>query len=193
MNSIKNTARLAGTLYLILAALSAFGLVYVPSVLIASGDGATTVSNILANEQLFRLGIVSNLLAFTVNIFVVVFLYRLLKPVHRGMASLMVILKYQGSVVFGFGIGGAVGRVASQMRRQLILRVSRLLESFLITSYRSLTRWARSSTPSSRSFRASRSTSNKRAAAANDTAITRTLSFGSSARSNPRGSSGGVL
>lgn len=86
MNSIKNTARLAGLLYLILAALSTFGLVYVPSVLVASGDAATTVSNILANEQLFRLGIVSNLLAFTVNIFVVVFLYKLLKPVNKGMA-----------------------------------------------------------------------------------------------------------
>ena len=58
---------------------------------IAPGDAATTVSNILANEWLFRLGIVSNLLAFTVNI-LVVFLYRLLKPVNRGMASLMVIL-----------------------------------------------------------------------------------------------------
>ncbi len=91
MNTYRTTARIAGLLYLVLAALSAFGLVYVPSVLIAPGDAATTVSNILANEWLFRLGIVSNLLAFTVNI-LVVFLYRLLKPVNRGMASLMVIL-----------------------------------------------------------------------------------------------------
>ncbi len=96
MSSIKKTARIAGLLYLILAALSAFGLVYVPSVLIASGDAATTVSNILANEWLLRLGIVSNLLAFTVNIFVVVLLYKLLKPVNRGMASLMVILILMG-------------------------------------------------------------------------------------------------
>jgi Domain of unknown function (DUF4386) len=92
MNSIQRTARIAGLLYLILSALSAFGLVYVPSVLIEPGDAATTVSNIVENEWLFRLGIVSNLLAFTVNIFVVVFLYKLLKPVNEGMASLMVIL-----------------------------------------------------------------------------------------------------
>jgi hypothetical protein len=85
MNSIKNIARIAGLLYLILSALSAFGLVYVPSVLIVPRDAATTVSNILANEWLFRLGIVSNLLAFTVNIFVVVFLYKLLKPVNEGV------------------------------------------------------------------------------------------------------------
>jgi hypothetical protein len=100
MNSIKNIARIAGLLYLILSALSAFGLVYVPSVLIAPRDAATTVSNILANEWLFRLGIVSNLLAFTVNIFVVVFLYKLLKPVSEGVASLMVIL-----ILMGLAIG----------------------------------------------------------------------------------------
>jgi hypothetical protein len=100
MNSIKNITRIAGLLYLILSALSAFGLVYVPSVLIAPRDAATTVSNILANEWLFRLGIVSNLLAFTVNIFVVVFLYKLLKPVNEGVASLMVIL-----ILMGLAIG----------------------------------------------------------------------------------------
>jgi hypothetical protein len=96
MNSIKNTARLAGLLYLILGALSAFGLTYVPSVIIAPGDAATTIGNIVANEQLFRLGIVCNLLTFTVNIFVAVFLYKLLKPVNEGMASLMVILALVG-------------------------------------------------------------------------------------------------
>lgn len=96
MNSIKNTARLAGLLYLILAALSAFGLTYVPSVIIAPGDAATTVDNIVANESLFRLGVVCNLLTFTVNIFVAVFLYKLLKPVHEGMASLMIILALVG-------------------------------------------------------------------------------------------------
>ncbi len=86
MNSIKNTARLAGFLYLSLAALSYFGLVYVPSVLVAPEDSATTVGNILANESMFRFGIVCNLLAFTANIFVVAFLYRLPKPVDKGNA-----------------------------------------------------------------------------------------------------------
>lgn len=96
MNSVKNTARLAGLLYLMLGALSAFGLTYVPSVLIVPGDTATTVGNIVANESLFRLGIVSNLLTFTVNLFLAVFLYKLLKPVHEGMASLMVMLALVG-------------------------------------------------------------------------------------------------
>ena len=98
-NSPQKIARTAGLLYLMLAALSAFGLVYVPSVFVAPGDAATTISNILANEWLFRLGIVSNLLTFTVNIFVAVFLYKLLKPVNKGMASLMVVLILMGLAI----------------------------------------------------------------------------------------------
>jgi len=100
MNSIKNTARLAGLLYLALAALSAFGLVYVPSMIIVPGDAAATANNIVTSESLFRLGFVSNLVAFTVNIFVALLLYKLLKPVNRSLASAMVIL-----ILMGLAIG----------------------------------------------------------------------------------------
>ena len=99
MKSIKNTARLTGLLYLALAALSAFGLVYVPSMIIVPEDAATA-NNIVSSESLFRLGFVSNLIAFTVNIFVAVLLYKLLKPVNRGIASLMVVL-----ILIGLAIG----------------------------------------------------------------------------------------
>jgi hypothetical protein len=99
MNSINKTARTAGFLYLVLAVLSAFGLVYVPSLLIVPGDTAATANNIVTSESLFRLGFVSNLIAFTVNVFVAVLLYKLLKPVNKSMASLMVIL-----ILVGLGI-----------------------------------------------------------------------------------------
>jgi hypothetical protein len=100
MSQIQMTARLAGLLYLALAALSAFGLVYVPSMLIVPGDAAATANNIVTSESLFRLGFVSDLVAFTVNIFVALLLYKLLKPVNRGIASLMVIL-----ILMGLAIG----------------------------------------------------------------------------------------
>src|SRR3954470_13842493 len=100
MSQIQKTARLAGLLYLALAALSAFGLVYVPSMLIVPGDAAATANNIVTSESLFRLGFVSDLVAFTVNIFVALLLYKLLKPVNRGIASLMVIL-----ILMGLAIG----------------------------------------------------------------------------------------
>ena len=100
MNPIHKTARSAGLLYLALAALSAFGLVYVPSMIIVPGDAAATANNIVASESLFRLGFVSNLVAFTVNIFVALLLYKLLKPVNKGIASLMVLL-----ILMGLAIG----------------------------------------------------------------------------------------
>ena len=100
MNSVKKTARIAGLLYLALAVLSAFGLVYVPSMLIVPGDAAATANNIVTSESLFRLGFMSNLIAFTVNVFVALLLYKLLKPVNKSMASLMVIL-----ILIGLAIG----------------------------------------------------------------------------------------
>ena len=84
-------ARLAGFLYLLVIPLGIFGALYVSSRLIVPGDAATTASNIMASESLFRLGIVSDLFASIVMLLVVLVLYKLLKPVNKNMASLMVI------------------------------------------------------------------------------------------------------
>ena len=85
------TARIAGVLYLLLIPLGVFGIIYTPSTLVVPGDAAATASNIMANELLFRLSIVSALLTQVVHIFVVLFLYELLKPVNKNHAVLMVI------------------------------------------------------------------------------------------------------
>lgn len=90
MNSINKTARVAGLLYLTLVPLGFFTM-YVSSHLVVPGDAAATASHILASESLFRLGIVSAFLVQIVNIFVVLALYKLLKPVNNSMAWLMVI------------------------------------------------------------------------------------------------------
>jgi len=88
-------ARLAGILYLLVVPLGIFGL-FVSSRLIVSGNPGTTASNILSSESLFRLGIVSDLLATIVLILVVLILYKLLKPVNKNMALLMVIFLVAG-------------------------------------------------------------------------------------------------
>jgi hypothetical protein len=69
-----------------------FGIIYVPSVLLVSGDAATTSRNIMASEWLFRSGTVSHLISQIVLIFLVLALYRLLKPVNKDHAVLMVVL-----------------------------------------------------------------------------------------------------
>jgi len=71
-------------------------MMYGPSSLIVLGDAATTVNNIMASESLFRLGIVNDLAAQTVGILLVLFLYKLLKPVSKTQASLMVIFALVG-------------------------------------------------------------------------------------------------
>jgi len=79
-------------LYLLLAIVAPFRLIYIPSTLFVSGDCAATASNITANEFLFRLGIVSELFCGTIIIFIVLALYRLFKGVDQRQAVLMVII-----------------------------------------------------------------------------------------------------
>ncbi len=84
------TARIAGFLYLTMVPLGFFGM-YGHSNLIVPGDAATTVNNIIASESLFRLSIMSALIVQIVNILLVLVLYKLLKPVNRNYAVLMVV------------------------------------------------------------------------------------------------------
>ena len=91
MKSTKQTARIAGVLYLANAVTGFFGIIYVPSRLIVSGNAAATANNILASERLFRLGIVSELICAAEFIYLVWVLYRLLCGVSRTHAALMVI------------------------------------------------------------------------------------------------------
>jgi Domain of unknown function (DUF4386) len=92
MNSTNKTARLAGVLYLVNGVTGFFGIVYVPSRLIVSGNAAATANNILASERLFRVGIVSELICAVEFVFLLWTLYRLLGGVNKTYASLMVIL-----------------------------------------------------------------------------------------------------
>ncbi|MEH6537586.1 MAG: DUF4386 domain-containing protein [Psychroserpens sp.] len=84
-------AKLSGILYLSLIPLGVFGIIYVPSSLIVPENITTTISNIIENETLFRWSIISALVVQLVNIILVILLFKIFKPVHKGMASLMVI------------------------------------------------------------------------------------------------------
>ena len=95
MNSTKKQARVAGLLYLLASIIGFFCLAYVPGKLIVSGDATATANRIRASETLLRLGIASELIAFTIFIFVVLALYRLFKTVSEkhavAMATLLLI------------------------------------------------------------------------------------------------------
>src|SRR6266850_2546822 len=91
MNSHKKTARIAGLIYLIVILNGFFFLKYVPSKLIVWDDASATVKNIIASNTLFRLGILSELIGYTAWLLLPLVLYKLLKPVNKTHALLMLV------------------------------------------------------------------------------------------------------
>jgi hypothetical protein len=92
MTSPKRLARIAGVLYLLIAALGGFaeGVVY-PKMYVA-GDAAATTGNLIANPGLARLGVVSDLLDQILFVFLALTLSLVLQHVNKGVARAMVVL-----------------------------------------------------------------------------------------------------
>lgn len=86
----KTTARTAGLLYLIVVLTGMFSLAYVPSHINLQADASTTAREIVASGSLFRFGIVASLVCYTVFLLLPFALYKLLSPVGRNAALLMV-------------------------------------------------------------------------------------------------------
>lgn len=84
------TARTAGLLYLIVVVAGIFSLAYVPSQITVRGDVSATVNNVIAFEPLFRLGIVAGLIGYAAFLLLPFALYKLLSPVGKSAAILMV-------------------------------------------------------------------------------------------------------
>jgi Domain of unknown function (DUF4386) len=92
MTSLSKNARVAGLLYILASVVGVVRLLYIPNALFVAGGAEATANNIVAHESLFRFGIVSQLLASVLWLFVPLALYRLLKGVDQTLAVLMVIL-----------------------------------------------------------------------------------------------------
>ena len=92
-------ARVAGFLYLLTVPLGVFNFLYIPSNLIVSGDAVATAHNIIASESLFRLGIVSALVGAIIPILYLLLLFKLLKPVGKDIAVLMVVVALMGNPI----------------------------------------------------------------------------------------------
>jgi hypothetical protein len=90
--SLRKAARVAGLWYLLMAITGPIGLLIVPSKIIVAGNPAVTAQNIVANELLFSVGILSNILCQISFIFLVLALDRLFKGVDDKQVKLMVSL-----------------------------------------------------------------------------------------------------
>jgi len=88
---LKKTARIAGVLNLLVIVFGMFAELYVNIRLIVPGDATITASNIKASELLYRIGFMSGLFHHTCFLVLVLVLYKLLKPVNKTHAALMVV------------------------------------------------------------------------------------------------------
>jgi len=97
--SQRTAARVAGSVLLLLMAAGFFSQAYVPSQIIVAGDAAATAGNIVASEQLFRIGIATDVLIFAADIVMAVAFYVLLKKVSPGLAMLALLWRTAQSTI----------------------------------------------------------------------------------------------
>lgn len=90
----KRVARIAGLLYLVVVITGMFSLAYVPKQLFVYDSAELTFNNILNNESLFRLSIVSSVICYTAFIFLPLALHQLLKSVNELYSILMMVLAF---------------------------------------------------------------------------------------------------
>jgi hypothetical protein len=94
MNSPQKTARVAAFVFLIVFFLGMSTELFIRPDMIVPGDAVATIRNITASESLFRLSIVSDLIRQMLLMLLPLILYKLLKPVNKTTALLMVIFYF---------------------------------------------------------------------------------------------------
>ena len=99
MNSVKKTAHVTGILYLVIFFANLFVFIFVSGSLNVAGDAATTAENIRASESLYRSGVVSYLIVFLSEIGTTILLYKLLTPVNKTLAMVMMTTRLMQAAV----------------------------------------------------------------------------------------------
>jgi hypothetical protein len=97
----QRSARLAGSLYLLVIVGGFFAIGVVPALLIVPGDAIATAGNIRANESLYRLGLVAHVLILLANVPIAVIFFDLFRVVNRRVAALMAVFLVVGTSVEG--------------------------------------------------------------------------------------------
>lgn len=92
MEAQRRLARIAGSLYLVVAVLGGFAELYVRARTVVPGDAAATADNIRESATLFRFGFASDLVQATFFLFTAMALYLLLRHVNELVARAMVVI-----------------------------------------------------------------------------------------------------
>jgi hypothetical protein len=92
-------ARITGAFYLICGWAYSFADGSVRGKLVVPGDAALTAHNILAHEQLYRLGFAADLISAVCYITVTILLYDLFRPVNRSISLLAAVFSLAGCII----------------------------------------------------------------------------------------------
>jgi hypothetical protein len=98
--SLRNTVRVAGFMFLLSLFVPLLNWTLVLSRFIAAENPINTAHNILANEFLFRIGIINELITAVVVVVLAVVLYIILKPVNKNLALLALFLKLVEAILW---------------------------------------------------------------------------------------------
>jgi len=101
--SIQKAARVAGFVYMLIIIIGVLNGIFIDSKLLVSGNDAATANNIMANDLLFRTGIVSILILYASVVVLSWSLYIILKTVNKNLALLAMLLRLAEAV-----LGGAI-------------------------------------------------------------------------------------
>ena len=99
MKPNKKTARLAGLFFLLMVVFGLFAEIFFRQKLFDPNDAAATASNILSNEFLYRAGVASDILMSLCYLFTALVLYKLLAPVNKNLAAMMVVFAAAGCIM----------------------------------------------------------------------------------------------
>jgi Domain of unknown function (DUF4386) len=99
-DSQRRAARVVGASYLLAIPPALFSGIYVASQLVVNKNAAQMAQWIMSHERLFRLGIASDLTAFTIDIALIAALYVVLKPVSRGLALFATFVRLVETALF---------------------------------------------------------------------------------------------
>ena len=92
-------ARIAGVFYLVTILTRMFVEIFVRGRLVVSDSAAATATNILAHEQLWRLGFATDIIAFASYIALTALLYELFRPINRSLSLVAAFFGVVASVV----------------------------------------------------------------------------------------------
>jgi hypothetical protein len=96
--------RIAGALYLAIAVFGGFSIGYVPQVIVAAGDAATTATNLTQNLVLFKMGVFADMMVILFELALTAILYIMFRSVSPTLSAIAMISRAGMITVMGINL-----------------------------------------------------------------------------------------